>query len=54
MWQMDPQTGELWRVRPDTEMSEAEVEKQVGEAREAREAVESLSAARDLVRAEVR
>ena len=50
-WQVNPRTGEAWKVSHDTEMSEAEVEGQVGEVGEV--VGDQLSAARELLRAEV-
>jgi hypothetical protein len=47
-WECDTQTGEFWPVVSDTEMSEAEVESEV------RGAGSDLSAARELIRADVR
>jgi len=49
VWQLNPQTGQLWPVVSDTEMSEVEVEGAVGGVGD-----NSLSAARRLIRAEVR
>ena len=48
-WQVDLRTGQNWPLISDTEMSEVEVEEEVREVEG-----NSLSAAREVIRAEVR
>ena len=54
-WQLDPQNGDCWPVTSDAEMSEVEVEEEVGRVGEEvrRTERDSLDAARELIRTEV-
>ena len=56
-WQLDPRNGEYWPVASsDAEMSEVEVEEEVGHVEEEvrQGEIDSLDAARELIRIEVR
>ena len=56
-WQLDLQNGEYWSVASsDTEMSEVEVEEEVGHMEEEvrQGEIDSLDAARELIRIKVR